>query len=224
MKRGSEVSTSSRSPRSTGRFDELSHRLAAEATDEAARQEIVGVTVKARKGEPRSRPRGDPPDTTLETMAKLRRSRGGRTHTAATPGLRRRRAVVVVSRSGRRKGRTPLARSFLRNRRPTTSSTGENDGKRRQQALEKIGKGPADVDRWEINEALLGAIKSGGCRRRRGQRQRTAARWRRSPDRAWGPRIVGPSARAGRRGGGHRCAAICSEEARVSNRIEGTGA
>ncbi len=73
------------------RFAERSHRLAAEATD-AGRlaEEIVGVTVKSRKGE--STVEADEairPDTDLETLAKLRAVGGDdATHTAGNaPGV-----------------------------------------------------------------------------------------------------------------------------------------
>src|SRR5260221_2577757 len=98
------------------RFAERSHLLAAEATD-APRlaQEIVGVTVKSRKGE--STVEADEairPDTTLETLAKLKAIGGeDATHTAGNaPGGNDGAAPIVDASSERaeREGRTPLAR------------------------------------------------------------------------------------------------------------------
>jgi len=72
------------------RFAERSHRLAAEATD-AGRlaEEIVGVTVKSRKGEDTvEADEAIRPDTTIEALAKLPAGGGGdATHTAGNaPG------------------------------------------------------------------------------------------------------------------------------------------
>src|SRR5664279_720231 len=98
------------------RFAERSHRLAAEATD-AGRlaDEITGVTSKSRKGE--STVEVDEairPDTTLETLAKLRAIGGDEaTHTAGNaPGVNDGAGAIVVASSdwAEREGKTPLAR------------------------------------------------------------------------------------------------------------------
>src|SRR3984885_5112378 len=143
------------------RFAERSHRLAAEATD-AGRlaDEIVGVTVKSRKGE--STVEADEairPDTTLETLAKLKAIGGpDATHTAGNaPGVNDGAGAIVVASSdwAERESRTPLARvlsyGMVGDDFAYLAKTPANAAK---QALEKIGKRPAGVDIWEINEAF----------------------------------------------------------------------
>jgi acetyl-CoA C-acetyltransferase len=143
------------------RFAERSHRRAAEATD-AGRlaEEIVGVTVRSRKGE--STIEADEairPDTSLETLAKLPAIGGDdATHTAGNaPGVNDGAgAVVVVSEEwAEREGRAPIARVLsygtVADDFPYLAKTPANAAK---QALEKIGKTPEDVDLWEINEAF----------------------------------------------------------------------
>ncbi|HWW67314.1 MAG TPA: acetyl-CoA C-acyltransferase, partial [Solirubrobacterales bacterium] len=98
------------------RFAERSHRLAAEATD-AGRlaEEIVGVTVKSRKGE--STVEADEairPDTTIEILAKLKPVGGeNSTHTAGNaPGVNDGAGAIVVASSewAEKESRAPLAR------------------------------------------------------------------------------------------------------------------
>src|SRR3954452_21868764 len=95
------------------RFAERSHRLAAEATD-AGRlaDEIAGVTVRSRKGE--STVETDEairPDTTLETLAKLKAIGGeDATHTAGNaPGVNDGAGAIVVASEewAQREGKTP---------------------------------------------------------------------------------------------------------------------
>ena len=99
------------------RFAERSHRLASEATD-AGRlaEEIVGVTVKSRKGE--STVEADEairPDTTLETLAKLKAIGGeDATHTAGNaPGVNDGAGAIVVASEewAEKEGKAPLART-----------------------------------------------------------------------------------------------------------------
>ena len=106
------------------RFAERSHRLAAEATD-AGRlaEEIVGVTVKSRKGE--STVETDEairPDTTLEVLAKLKAVGGeDATHTAGnSPGVNDGAGARVVASEEWAEKRGPRAacpRPLLRRRR-----------------------------------------------------------------------------------------------------------
>ena len=83
------------------RFAERSHQLAAKATDDGRlAEEIVGVTVKSRKGE--NEVEADEairPDTTLETLAKLKAVGGDdATHTAGNaPGVNDGAGAVVVA-------------------------------------------------------------------------------------------------------------------------------
>src|SRR5690242_5358927 len=143
------------------RFAERSHRLAHEAT-EAGRlaDEIVGVTVKSRKGETTvEADEAIRPDTTLETLAKLKAIGGDdATHTAGNaPGVNDGAGAIVVASEewAEKEGKTPLARILsygtVADDFPYLAKTPANAAK---QALEKIGKSADEVDLWEINEAF----------------------------------------------------------------------
>ena len=204
------------------RFAERSHRLAAEATD-AGRlaEEIVGVTVKSRKGE--STVEADEairPDTTVETLAKLRAIGGeDATHTAGNaPGRQRRRRrdrrrLRGVGREGGPHAAGP--RPLLRHRRRRLRLPGEDPGQRRQAGAgedrqEPRGRRPLGDQRGlRLGRAQLDA----DARRRRGQGQRQRRRDRaRPPDRRLRRphRRLASSTSCGRRGGGLGVAAICS--------------
>jgi acetyl-CoA C-acetyltransferase len=203
------------------RFAERSHRLAAEATD-AGRlaDEIVGVTVKSRKGE--STVETDEairPDTTLETLAKLRAIGGeDATHTAGNaPGVNDGAGAIVVASSdwAEREGRTPLARvlsyGMVGDDFAYLARTPANAAK---QALEKIGKSPAEVDLWEINEAFasvaLNSVRMLGVDEDKVNVNGGAIALG-HPIGASGSRIVGALVHElQRRGGGLGVAAICS--------------
>jgi len=203
------------------RFAERSHRLAADATD-AGRlaDEIVGVTVKSRKGE--NTVEADEairPDTTLETLAKLRAIGGDdATHTAGNaPGVNDGAGAIVVASSdwAEREGRTPLARvlsyGMVGDDFAYLARTPANAAK---QALEKIGKSPADVDLWEINEAFasvaLNSVRMLGVDEDKVNVNGGAIALG-HPIGASGARIVGALVHElRRRGGGLGCAAICS--------------
>src|SRR6478672_9308925 len=127
------------------RFAERSHRLAAEATD-AGRlaEEIVGVTVKSRKGE--STVEADEairPDTTIETLAKLKAIGGpDATHTAGNaPGVNDGAGAIVVASEewAQANGKTALAKVLsygtVADDFPYLAKTPANAAK---QALEKI--------------------------------------------------------------------------------------
>src|SRR5215213_6254561 len=130
------------------RFAERSHRLAAEATD-AGRlaDEIVGVTVKSRKGE--STVEADEairPDTTLETLAKLKAIGGeDATHTAGNaPGVNDGAGAIVVAEEwAEKEAKTPLARILsygtVADDFAYLAKTPANASKL---ALEKIGRSP----------------------------------------------------------------------------------
>jgi acetyl-CoA C-acetyltransferase len=203
------------------RFAERSHRLAAEATD-AGRlaDEIVGVTVKSRKGE--STVVADEairPDTTLETLAKLKGIGGDdATHTAGNaPGVNDGAGAIVVASEewAQSNGKTPLARILsygtVADDFPYLAKTPANAAK---QALEKIGKSPADVDLWEINEAFasvaLNSVRMLGVDEEKVNVNGGAIALG-HPIGASGARIVGALVHElARRGGGLGCAAICS--------------
>ena len=203
------------------RFAERSHRLAAEATD-AGRlaEEIVGVTVKARKGE--STVEADEairPDTTLETLAGLKGIGGPEaTHTAGNaPGVNDGAGAIVVASEewAEKNGKTPLARILsygtVADDFPYLAKTPANAAK---QALEKIGKSPEDVDLWEINEAFasvaLNSVRMLGVEEDKVNVNGGAIALG-HPIGASGARIVGALVHElRRRGGGLGVAAICS--------------
>jgi acetyl-CoA C-acetyltransferase len=203
------------------RFAERSHRLAAEATD-AGRlaEEIVGVTVKSRKGE--STVEADEairPDTTLETLAGLKAIGGpDATHTAGNaPGVNDGAGAIVVASEewAEKNGKTPLARILsygtVADDFPYLAKTPANAAK---QALEKIGKSPEDVDLWEINEAFasvaLNSVRMLGVGEDKVNVNGGAIALG-HPIGASGARIVGALVHElRRRGGGLGVAAICS--------------
>ena len=203
------------------RFAERSHQLAHKATEEGRlAEEIVTVTVKSKKGEDEvAADEAIRPDTTLEVLSKLKAVGGDdATHTAGnSPGVNDGAGAVVIASDewAKQNGRTPIATVLsygqVADDFPYLAKTPAGAAK---QALEKIGKSPADVDLWEINEAFAsvainsmrmleidednvnvngGAIALG------------------HPIGASGARIVGALVHElRRRGGGLGCAAICS--------------
>jgi acetyl-CoA C-acetyltransferase len=203
------------------RFAERSHRLANEAT-EAGRlaEEIVGVTVKSRKGE--NTVEADEairPDTTLETLAKLKAIGGeDATHTAGNaPGVNDGAGAIVVASEewAEKEGKTPLARILsygtVADDFPYLAKTPANASKL---ALEKIGKSPEDVDLWEINEAFasvaLNSVRMLGVDEEKVNVNGGAIALG-HPIGASGARIIGALVHElRRRGGGLGVAAICS--------------
>jgi acetyl-CoA C-acetyltransferase len=203
------------------RFAERSHRLAHEATG-AGRlaEEIVGVTVKSRKGE--STVEADEairPETTLETLAKLKAIGGeDATHTAGNaPGVNDGAGAIVVASEewAEKEGKTPLARILsygtVADDFPYLAKTPANASKL---ALEKIGKSPEDVDLWEINEAFasvaLNSVRMLGVDEEKVNVNGGAIALG-HPIGASGSRIVGALVHElRRRGGGLGVAAICS--------------
>jgi acetyl-CoA C-acetyltransferase len=203
------------------RFAERSHRLAHEAT-EAGRlaEEIVGVTVKSRKGETTvEADEAIRPETTLETLAGLKAIGGpDATHTAGNaPGVNDGAGAIVVASEewAEKEGKTPLARILsygtVADDFPYLAKTPANASKL---ALEKIGKGPEDVDLWEINEAFasvaLNSVRMLGVDEEKVNVNGGAIALG-HPIGASGSRIVGALVHElRRRGGGLGVAAICS--------------
>ena len=203
------------------RFAERSHRLAAEATD-AGRlaDEITPVTVKSRKAETVVEvDEAIRPETTLETLAKLRAVGGDdATHTAGNaPGVNDGAAAVIVTSSewAEQNGRQPLAEVLaygaVADDFPYLAKTPAAAAK---QALDKIGKTPADVDLWEINEAFasvaINSLRMLGVEDSNVNVNGGAIALG-HPIGASGARIVGALVHElRRRGGGLGCAAICS--------------
>jgi acetyl-CoA C-acetyltransferase len=203
------------------KFAARSQRLAGEAM-EAGRiaEEIVPVTVKSRKGETVVEVDEAPrPETTLEVLANLKAVGGeGATHTAGNaPGVNDGAGAIVVASKewAEQEGKTPLAKVV-------SYATVADDfaylartpGNAALKALEKIGKTPADVDLWEINEAFasvaIGSMRILGIDEENVNVNGGAIAYG-HPIGASGARIVGALVHElGRRGGGLGVAAICS--------------
>jgi acetyl-CoA C-acetyltransferase len=203
------------------RFAERSHRLAAKATDEGRlAEEIVGVTVKTRKKEETvEADEAIRPETTLEVLAKLKAVGGEEaTHTAGNaPGVNDGAGAVVVASEewAGKNGAEPIARvlsyGMVADEFPYLARTPAGAAK---QALEKIGKSPADVDLWEINEAFA-SVAINSMRMLEVDEEKVnvngGAIALGHPIGASGARIIGALIHElRRRGGGLGCAAICS--------------
>jgi acetyl-CoA C-acetyltransferase len=203
------------------RWAARSHQLAAKATDEGRlAEEIVGVPVKVKKEEKVvEADEAIRPDTTVEILAKLPPMfKEDGTHTAGNaPGVNDGAGAVVVASEewAGRENREPLARILsygtVADDFPYLART---PAKAAKQALEKIGKGPEDVDLWEINEAFasvaINSMRMLGIDDERVNVNGGAIALG-HPIGASGARIVGALVHElRRRGGGLGCAAICS--------------
>lgn len=203
------------------KFAERSQRLAGEAMD-AGRiaEEIVPVTVKSRKGETVVEVDEAPrPETTLEILANLKAVGGeGATHTAGNaPGVNDGAGAIVVASEewAEQEGKAPLAKivSYAAVA-DDFAYLARTPGNAAIKALEKIGKTPADVDLWEINEAFasvaIGSMRILGIDEENVNVNGGAIAYG-HPIGASGARIVGALVHElGRRGGGLGVAAICS--------------
>ena len=203
------------------RWAARSHQLAAKATDEGRMaEEITSVTVKSRKAETEvEADEAIRPDTTIETLAKLKAVGGDEaTHTAGNaPGVNDGAAAVVVASSdwASAEGRETLARVLsygtVADDFPYLARTPANAAKA---ALDKIGKSPDEVDLWEINEAFasvaLNSVRMLGVEEDKVNVNGGAIALG-HPIGASGARIVGALVHElRRRGGGLGVAAICS--------------
>jgi acetyl-CoA C-acetyltransferase len=203
------------------RFAVRSHQLAAAATDEGRlADEIVGVTVRSRKGE--STVETDEairPDTSLETLAKLKAIGGDdATHTAGnSPGVNDGASAVVVASDewADSNGKQALAEVV------GYGTIGDDyaylartPAKAAEVALGKAGLTADDVDLWEINEAFasvaLNSVRMLGIDEDKVNVNGGAIALG-HPIGASGGRIIGALVHElQRRGGGLGCAAICS--------------
>jgi acetyl-CoA C-acetyltransferase len=203
------------------RFAERSHQLAHKATEDGKlAEEIVSVTVKSKKGENEvETDEAIRPDTTLEVLAKLKAVGGDdATHTAGNaPGVNDGAAAVVVASDewAKENSKQPIATVLsygqVADDFPYLAKTPARAAK---QALEKIGKSPADVDLWEINEAFA-SVAINSMRMLEIDEDKVnvngGAIALGHPIGASGGRIVGALVHElRRRGGGLGCAAICS--------------
>ncbi len=203
------------------RFAERSQHLAGEAIDAGrVAEEIVPVTVKSRKGETSVEvDEGPRPETTLETLAKLKAVGGeGATHTAGNaPGVNDGAGAIVVASEewAEKEGKTPLAKVLSYGTvADDFAYLARTPGNAALKALEKIGKSPEDVDLWEINEAFasvaIGSMRILGISEENVNVNGGAIAFG-HPIGASGARIVGALVHElRRRGGGLGVAAICS--------------
>jgi acetyl-CoA C-acetyltransferase len=203
------------------RFAERSQHLAGEAIDAGrVAEEIVPVTVKSRKGETSVEvDEGPRPETTLETLAKLKAVGGeGATHTAGNaPGVNDGAGAMVVASEewAEKEGKTPLAKVLSYGTvADDFAYLARTPGNAALKALEKIGKSPEDVDLWEINEAFasvaIGSMRILGITEENVNVNGGAIAFG-HPIGASGARIVGALVHElRRRGGGLGVAAICS--------------
>jgi acetyl-CoA C-acetyltransferase len=203
------------------RFAERSHQLAHKATEEGRlAEEIVTVTVTGRKGDTVvEADEGIRPDTNLEVLSKLKPVGGDdATHTAGnSPGVNDGAAAVVVAseewakQNGKEVAATVLSYGQVADDFPYLAKT---PARAAQQALEKIGKKPEEIDLWEINEAFasvaLNSVRMLGVDPDKVNVNGGAIALG-HPIGASGARIVGALVHElRRRGGGRGCAAICS--------------
>jgi acetyl-CoA C-acetyltransferase len=203
------------------RFAERSQHLAGEAIDAGrVAEEIVPVTVKSRKGETTVEVvEGPRPETTLETLAKLKAVGGeGATHTAGNaPGVNDGAGAIVVASEewAEKEGKTPLAKVLSYGTvADDFAYLARTPGNAALKALEKIGKSPEDVDLWEINEAFasvaIGSMRILGIGEENVNVNGGAIAFG-HPIGASGARIVSALVHElRRRGGGLGVAAICS--------------
>ena len=187
--------------------------LLAEEIVERHRQDEEG------RGRGRGR-RGDPPRhhrrDAGEAAGGRRRRRHPHGRQRAGRQRRRRRGGGRLRGVGEReRAAADRAGPLLRQRSPTTSPTWRGPRRRRrQQALDKIGKTPDDVDLWEINEAFasvaINSVRMLGIDEDKVNVNGGAIALG-HPIGASGARIVGALVHElRRRGGGLGCAAICS--------------
>jgi acetyl-CoA C-acetyltransferase len=198
-----------------------SHEKTLEATDNGKLpEEIVSVTIKGKKGDTvvavDEAPR---PGTTLEALAKLPPifMEDG-SHTAGNaPGVNDGGGAMVVASSdwAEANGKTPIAtiisQASVADDFPYLAKTPALAARK---ALDKIGKTPADVDLWEINEAFasvtLNSMRMLGVDEDKVNVNGGAVAIG-HPIGASGVRILGTLvAELRRRGGGIGVAAICS--------------
>jgi len=203
------------------RFAERSQHLAGEAIDAGrVAEEIVPVTVKGRKGDTVVEvDEGPRPETTLETLAKLKAVGGeGATHTAGNaPGVNDGAGAIVVASEewAQKEGKTPLAKVLSYGTvADDFAYLARTPGNAALKALEKIGKSPEEVHLWEINEAFasvaIGSMRILGISEENVNVNGGAIAFG-HPIGASGSRIVGALVHElKRRGGGLGVAAICS--------------
>jgi len=203
------------------RFAARSHKLADEAQKSGVlAEEIVPVTVKGRKGDTVvDADEAIRPEATAESLSKLRAIGGDdATHTAGNaPGVNDGAGALVLASeewaqaNGKEIMGTIVGYGQIGDEYACLAKTPALAAKA---ALEKIGKTPADVDVWEINEAFasvsLNTVKMLDIDEDKVNVNGGAIALG-HPIGASGARVIGALVRElKRRGGGLGCAAICS--------------
>jgi acetyl-CoA C-acetyltransferase len=198
-----------------------SHELALKATDEGRLpEEIVPVTVKARKGELLVEvDEGPRRDTTLEKLAALPGLVGkDGSHTAGnSPGVNDGGGALVLASEewAAAHGKAALAEIVAHAQSANDFAyLATTPASAARKALQKAGLQPGDIDVWEINEAFasvtLNSIRMLGIDEERVNVNGGAVALG-HPIGASGARILGSLVlELRRRGGGLGCAAICS--------------
>lgn len=203
------------------RFAARSHKLADEARQAGIlAEEIVPVTVKGRKGDTVvDTDEAIRPEATAESLGKLRAIGGDdATHTAGNaPGVNDGAGALVLASeewaeaNGKEVLGTIVGYGQIGDEFACLAKT---PALAAEAALKKIGKTPADVDVWEINEAFasvsLNTVKMLGIDEDKVNVNGGAIALG-HPIGASGARVIGALVRElQRRGGGLGCAAICS--------------
>ena len=203
------------------RFAARSHELADKAQKSGVlAEEIVPVTVKGRKGDTVvEADEAIRPEATAESLAKLRAIGGDdATHTAGNaPGVNDGAGALVLASeewaeaNGKEIMGTIVGYGQIGDEYACLAKT---PALAARAALEKIGKTPADVDVWEINEAFasvsLNTVKMLEIDEEKVNVNGGAIALG-HPIGASGARVIGALVRElKRRGGGLGCAAICS--------------
>ncbi|HTU15349.1 MAG TPA: acetyl-CoA C-acyltransferase [Solirubrobacterales bacterium] len=203
------------------RFSARSHALAEKAREAGIlAEEIVPVTVKGRKGDTVvDADEAIRPEVTAESLAKLRAIGGDdATHTAGNaPGVNDGAGALVLASeewaqaNGKEILGTIVGYGQIGDEYACLAKTPALAAKA---ALDKLGKTPADVDVWEINEAFasvsLNTIKMLDLDEDKVNVNGGAVALG-HPIGASGARVIGALVRElKRRGGGLGCAAICS--------------
>ena len=198
-----------------------SHELAIKATDEGRLpEEIVAVTIKARKGDTVVEvDEGPRRDTSLERLAALPGLVGKEgSHTAGnSPGVNDGGGAVVLASDewARRNGRTALATILAQAQvADDFALLARTPARAAEKALAKAGLSAEQIDLWEINEAFasvtLNSIRMLGIDEDKVNVNGGAVALG-HPIGASGARILGSLVlELRRRGGGLGCAAICS--------------
>jgi acetyl-CoA C-acetyltransferase len=203
------------------KFAVLSHQRAVQATDEGRLpEEIIPVTIKTKKGENVVEVDEAPrPDTSLETLAKLKPISGpDGTHTAGnSPGVNDGAGALVLASEdwAKQNGRKPLATIVGHTQvADDFAYLARTPGNATKKLLERLGVSIDDIDLFEINEAFasvaINSMRMLGVDESKVNVNGGAIALG-HPIGASGARIVGALVHElRRRGGGLGVAAICS--------------